>query len=58
MTDVRPYGVAVQQAVAGGDLAQMKKQPLLRSPTSKSTLTFRPALEVLKAEIAKLEAKK
>jgi hypothetical protein len=54
---IPPYGTAIHQALATGDLAKMKE-------TAKSAEGFltehgdiRSALEVLKAEIAKLEHK-
>jgi hypothetical protein len=58
MTDVRPYGVAVQQAVASGDLTQMKTAAAAAEAHLKEYGNISAALEVLKAEIAKLEAKK
>jgi Domain of unknown function (DUF1843) len=58
MTDVKPYGVAVQQAAASGDLAQMKAAAASAEAYLKDYGNISAALEVLKAEITKLEAKK
>jgi Domain of unknown function (DUF1843) len=58
MTDIRPYGVAVQQAIASGDLAQMKTVAAAAQVHLNDYGNISAALEVLKAEIAKLEAKK
>jgi Domain of unknown function (DUF1843) len=58
VTDIRPYGVAVQQAIASGDLTQMKTVAAAAETHLKEYGNISAALEVLKAEIAKLEAKK
>jgi hypothetical protein len=58
MTDIKPYGVAVQQAVASGNLAQMKAAAAATEAHLKEYGNISAALEMLKAEIAKLEAKK
>lgn len=58
MTDIRPYGVAIHQAAASGDLAQMKTAAAAGDAYMKECGNISAALEVLKAEIAKLEAKK
>ncbi|KKI72118.1 hypothetical protein VU09_30390 [Burkholderia pseudomallei] len=53
---VTPYGVAIHQAIADGDLAQMKSlrtQALLAQQGNLAT-----ALELLEVEIAKLERRK
>ena len=57
MSDVRPYGVAIQQAVASGDLQTMKS---ILQTAEEHIATYgdvSSALEVLKIEIAKLEAR-
>ncbi|ADV84350.1 DUF1843 domain-containing protein [Terriglobus saanensis] len=58
MTDVRPYGVAIQQAVASGDLQKMKSTLLTAEKHVADYGDVSSALEVLKIEIAKLEAHK
>ncbi|AHI66895.1 DUF1843 domain-containing protein [Burkholderia thailandensis] len=55
---ITPYGVAIHQAIADGDLAQMKSlrtqaQALLGQQGNLAT-----ALELLEVEIAKLERRK
>ncbi|AOJ72383.1 MULTISPECIES: DUF1843 domain-containing protein [Burkholderia] len=55
---ITPYGVAIHQAIAGGDLTQMKSlrkqaQTLLSEQGNLAT-----ALELLEIEIAKLEQRK
>ena len=57
-TSIPPYGVAIQQAVAGGDLAQMKKTAAEAEKHLHDHGDVRAALEVLKIEIAKREHKK
>lgn len=57
MSDVRPYGVAIHQAIASGDLAQMKTVAAAAENHLKEYGNISAALEGLKAEIAKLEAK-
>ena len=57
MTDVRPYGVAVQQAVASGDLQQMKAAAALAEKYLSDHGNIAAALEALKIEIQKTEAK-
>jgi hypothetical protein len=57
MTDVRPYGVAIQQAAASGDLAKMKTAAADADAYLQQCGNISAALELLKAEIAKLEAK-
>jgi len=58
MTDIRPYGVAIQQAVASGDLHKMKSTLHTAEEYLATHGDVSSALEVLKIEIAKLEAKK
>jgi hypothetical protein len=56
--DVRPYGVAIQQAIAKGDLREMKA---LAASTEKLLATsgnLSASLELLKVEVAKLKSKK
>ena len=56
MNPVPPYGIAIQQAVASGDLAQMKKAAADAEKHLHDHGDVRAALEALKLEIAKLEA--
>jgi hypothetical protein len=53
--DVRPYGVAIQQAIASGDVAQMKAVAKQAEQHVKDYGNVPAALEALKIEIAKLE---
>jgi hypothetical protein len=55
--DVRPYGVAIQQAIASGDVAKMKAVAKQAEQHVKDYGNVPAALEALKIEIAKLEAK-
>ena len=55
---VPPYGVAIHQAIAGGDLAQMKSVAAAAEAHLKEYGDVRSALAILNAEIAKLEHKK
>ena len=57
MTDIRPYGVAIQQAVASGDLQKMKAAQAAAEKYLSEHGNVSGALESLKIEIAKLEAK-
>ena len=57
MAPVPPYGVAIQQAIAASDLAQMKRVAREAEEHLKETGNVAAALEVLKIEIAKLEAR-
>jgi Domain of unknown function (DUF1843) len=57
MTDVRPYGVAIQQAVASGDLQQMKAAAASAEKYLSDHGDVSAALEALKIEIGKAEAK-
>jgi len=53
-----PYGVAIHQAIATGDLARMWSVATSASAYLSENGDLRAALEVLKAEIARAEAKK
>jgi len=55
MMPVPPYGIAIQQAVASGDLKQMKQTAAAAEQHLKDHGDVRAALAVLKIEIAKLE---
>jgi hypothetical protein len=57
MTDVRPYGTAIQQAVASGDLQKMKAAAKDAETYVGQHGNVSAALEALKIEIAKAEAK-
>ena len=52
-----PYGVGIQQAIASGNLAQMKAMAAQAEEHLKSYGDISAALESLKLEIAKHEAK-
>jgi hypothetical protein len=54
---VPPYGVAIQEAVASGDLAQMKAARKRAEEYLATWGDVSAALEGLKLEIAKLETK-
>jgi hypothetical protein len=56
MTDVRPYGVAIQQAVAGGDLTKMKLTLAAAERYLAEHRDISSAIESLRIEIARLEA--
>jgi hypothetical protein len=56
-TPVPPYGVAIQQAVASGDLAKMKAVAKEAEEHLKEAGNVSAALEALKIEISKLEKK-
>jgi len=53
-----PYGVAIQQAIAKGDLAHMKTVAAEAEAHLKEYGDIRSSLALLKVEIAKLEHKK
>ena len=53
-----PYGVAIQRAIASGDLAQMKALAVEAERHLAEHGDVRAALEALKIEIAKLEARR
>ena len=55
---VPPYGAAIHQAIAGGDLARMKEVAASAEAYLAQSGNIGAALEGLKIEIAKLEAKK
>lgn len=55
--DVRPYGVAIQQAIASGDVAKMKAVAKLAEQHIRDYGNVPAALEALKIEIAKLAQK-
>jgi len=55
---VPPYGPAIQQAIAGGDLARMKETAASAQAFLAQSGNVGAALEALRVEIAKLEAKK
>lgn len=52
---IKPYGVAIQQAVASGDLNQMKAICQQAEEYLKNYGDISAALQVLKAEVSKLE---
>jgi hypothetical protein len=56
--DVRPYGPAIHQAIAGGELAHMKATLKHAEEFLAEVGDIPAALELLKAEIVKLEHKK
>lgn len=56
-TSIMPYGVAIQEAVASGDLNKMKEVCNLAEEHLKNAGDVSAALQVLKVEIAKLEKK-
>ena len=56
-SDVRPYGTAIHQAIAGGDLAKMKAVAAEAERHLHEYGNVSAALEGLKIEIAKLEKK-
>ena len=55
--DVRPYGVAIHQAIAGGDLQQMRHVADAATRYLDEHGNVAAALAALKAEIEKLEGK-
>lgn len=56
--DVKPYGNAIHQAIATGDLAQMKATAKLAEQHLAQHGDVSAALEALKVEIAKLQQQK
>ncbi len=54
---IPPYGVAIQEAVASGDLAKMKEAAQQAEQYVREWGDVSSALEVLKLEISKLEKK-
>ena len=57
MADTRPYGPAIQQAIASGDLAKLKEISSLGDARLKEYGVSAADQEALKSEIAKLEKK-
>jgi hypothetical protein len=55
---IPPYGVAIQQAIAGGSLDHMKRVAKEAETYLSEHGDVRSALEALKVEIARHEAKK
>lgn len=55
MHPIPPYGVAIQEAVASGNLNKMKEVCRLAEEHLKNVGDISAALQVLKIEIAKLE---
>jgi Domain of unknown function (DUF1843) len=55
---VPPYGPAIHLAIAAGDLAQMKALAAETERYLAEHGDVRAALEILKSEIAKLEARR
>ena len=55
---VPPYGAAIQQAIASGQLAQMKAAASQARQHLAEVGNVSAALEALKIEIAKLEGRK
>lgn len=56
--DVRPYGPAIHQAIATGDLAKMKAMAVAAEHHLSTHGNVGAALEALRAEIAKMEGHK
>ena len=54
---IPPYGVAIREAIAQGDLKRMREVEKLAEEHLGQTGNLPVALELLKAEIAKLELK-
>lgn len=54
---VPPYGVAIQEAVASGDLTKMKEAARQAEEYTREWGDVSSALEVLKLEISRLEKK-
>ena len=54
---VAPYGVAIQEAIASGDLARMQAVAKQAEEYLRETGNLPAALEALKIEIAKLQKK-
>jgi len=55
MPDIRPYGIAIHQAVASGDLVRMKQTLVTAEQWLAELGDVSSAIELLKVEIAKLE---
>jgi hypothetical protein len=58
LSSVRPYGTAIQQAIATGDLAKMKSVAAQAREYLADHGDVAAAFEALKIEIAKLEGGK
>lgn len=58
MTPVPPYGTAIHEAVASGDLGKMKETARQAEAFLQEHGNVSAALEALKIEIAKLERAK
>ncbi|ASG22573.1 MULTISPECIES: DUF1843 domain-containing protein [Nitrospirillum] len=58
MTIIQPYGVAITQAIASGDLEEMKRAKALAEDHVQRYGDIPTLLTHLKAAIAKLEAGK
>jgi primosomal protein N' len=54
---IPPYGVAIQEAVASGDLSKMKEAAQQAEQYVREWGDVSSALEVLKLEISKMEKK-
>lgn len=54
-TSIKPYGVAIQEAIATGDLNKMKVVSRQAEEYLEKSGDISAALQVLKIEIAKLE---
>jgi hypothetical protein len=54
---IRPYGTAIHRSIAKGDLGEMKAMAKQAEQFLRETGDVSAALELLKAEIAKREAK-
>jgi ATP/maltotriose-dependent transcriptional regulator MalT len=57
-TTVPPYGVAIHQAIAGGDLDRMRALVTQTEDYLRNTGDVSAALELLKAEVARAEARR
>lgn len=55
---VKPYGVAIQQAIATGDLGRMREAKAQAEQWLADQDGLRTALQALQAEIARLEQRK
>jgi hypothetical protein len=55
--DLVPYGTGIQQAIASGDLAQMRKMSEAAESYLKEHGDLAALIQLLKIEIAKIEHK-
>jgi len=55
--DIVPYGPPIQEAIASGDLARMRKMAEVAEEYLKKHGEISASLELLKVEIAKIEHK-